>query len=57
MDKEKQLFTVCCVNCGVYQFKFSQNLLEEYEFIELQCPECRKVTHIEYNGLSGVVIK
>jgi hypothetical protein len=52
----EELFTVCCVNCGVHQFKFSQNLLEEYAVVFLRCPECAKETQVEYNGLNGVTI-
>jgi uncharacterized Zn finger protein len=49
MDNEEQLFTVCCVNCGVRQFKFSQNLLEEYLEIFLRCSECGETTIVRYS--------
>lgn len=57
MNNEDQLFTVCCVNCGVHQFKFSQNFLEKYMEIFLKCPECAEETAITYSSHNGVAIR
>jgi transcription elongation factor Elf1 len=57
INHEGQLFTVSCVNCNNHVFKFSQNILEEYGVVFLECPECAIETEITWNRLDGVTIQ
>jgi rRNA maturation protein Nop10 len=51
-----ELFTVACCHCGKHFFKFSKNILFNFNTIRLDCPSCGGSTQVWLDDHQSTIV-